>query len=99
MDIFTRQDLELLTQERTGMCVSLYLRTHTTGSETRQDPINFSNLLAPVQEELVALGMRPHDARNFIKPARALVSDAAFWQSQSQGLAVFLADGLFRPYR
>ena len=99
MDIVTRQDLELLTQERTGMCVSLYLRTHTTGSEARQDPINFSNMLAAVLEELVAHGMRPHDARNFIKPARALVSDAAFWQSQTPGLAVFLADGLFRPYR
>ena len=99
MDIFTNQDLELLTRERTGMCVSLYLRTHTTGSEVQQDPISFNNMLAPVQEELVALGMHPADARNFIRPARTLVSDAAFWQARSEGLAVFLADGLFRPYR
>ena len=99
MDIFTRQDLELLTRERTGMCVSLYLRTQRTGSEARQDSTNFSNMLAPIQQELVAHGMRPQDARSFIRPARALVSDAAFWQSQSEGLAVFLADGLFRPYR
>ena len=99
MDIFTRQDLELLTQDRTGICVSLYLRTHTTGSEVLQDPINFNNMLAAVQEELIAQGMRMPDARNFVRPARALVSDKAFWESQSQGLAVFLAGGFIRPYR
>ena len=99
MDILTKQDLELLTQDRAGSCVSLYLRTHTTGSGVQQDPISFSNMLAPIQEELVALGMRLPDARSFIRPARALVSDTAFWQGQGQGLAVFLANGFFRPYR
>jgi hypothetical protein len=99
MDIFTKHDLELLTQERTGTCVSLYLRTRGTGSEVRQDSINFNNMLAAVQEELIAEGIRPSDARSLIRPARALVSDTAFWQSGSRGLAVFLADGFFRPYR
>jgi hypothetical protein len=99
MDIFTRQDLELLSQERTGICVSLYLRTHTAGSEALQDPINFNNMLARIQQELVAVGMRTPDARNFMRPARDLVSDKAFWQSLGPGLAVFLADGFFRPYR
>jgi len=99
MDQFTEQDLAVLTQEGTGTCVSLYLRTHTTASDVRQDPINFNNMLAPIQEELVALGMRAQDARNFIRPARALVSDTAFWQSRTRGLAVFLGDGLFRTYR
>lgn len=99
MDILTRHDLELLTQERTGTCVSLYLRTNTTGSEAQQDPINFNNMLAALQEELIAEGTHPSAARNLIRPARALVSDTAFWQSQSRGLAVFLADGFLRPYR
>ena len=99
MDAFTRDDLELLTGERTGICVSLYLRTHTTGSETLQDPISFNNMLARAEEELAALGMRPTDARRFMEPARRLGSDKAFWQFQGQGLALFLTDGLFRSYR
>lgn len=99
MDLFTKHDLELLTRERTGMCVSLYLRRQGTGSEVQQDTINFNNMLAAVQEELTALGMDRPDARNFIKPARALVSDNAFWQLPSRGLALFLAEGFFQPYR
>ena len=99
MDVVTNTDLELLTRERTGICVSLYLRTQVTGSGVLQDPVSFNTMLTGVQQELVAQGMRPPDARNFIRPARALGSDQAFWQVQSQGLAVFLADGFFRPYR
>jgi hypothetical protein len=99
MDAFTRDDLELLTGERTGICVSLYLRTHTAGSETLRDPISFNNMLARAEEELAALGMRPTDARRFMEPARRLGSDKAFWQFQGQGLALFLTDGLFRSYR
>jgi hypothetical protein len=98
MDLFTNNDLELLARERTGMCVSLYLGT-ATGPEVQQNTIHFNNMLAAVQEELLALGMHRAEARSFIKPARALISDKAFWQFPSRGLAVFLADGLFRPYR
>ena len=97
MDVVTNQDLELLTRERTGMCVSLYLRTHPSGSE--QDSMNLNNMLAAVQAELVALGMEQQGVRSFIRPARALVSDNAFWQVPGRGLALFLADGFFRSYR
>lgn len=99
MDTFTNHDLELLTQERTGICISLYLRTHVTGSEILQDPIRFNNLLAQAGEELISFGMRPPDARRFLEPARGLVADKGFWQFQSQGLALFLTDGLFLSYR
>ena len=97
MDVITNQDLELLTQERTGMCVSLYLRTHPSGSE--QDSMNLSNMLAAVQDELVAQGMDRQAVRSFVRPGRALVSNNAFWQAPGRGLAVFLADGFFRSYR
>jgi len=99
MDVVTKNDLELLTRERTGMCVSLYLRTQVTGSEVLQDPVSFNAMLTGVQQELVAQGMSAPEARNFIRPARALGSDQAFWQVQSKGLAVFLADGFSRTYR
>jgi len=97
MDVVTNQELELLTQGRTGTCVSLYLRTHPSRSE--QDSMNLNNMLAAVQDELVALGMDRQGARSFVRPARDLVSDKAFWQAPSRGLALFLADGFFRSYR
>lgn len=97
MDVVTNQDLELLTQERKGICVSLYLRTHTSGSD--QDSMNLNNMLAAVQAELAALGMDRHGVRGFVRPGRALVLDNAFWQVPSRGLALFLADGFSRSYR
>ena len=97
MDVVTNQDLELLTRERTGICVSLYLRTHPSRSE--QGSMNLSNMLAAVQDELVALGMERQAVRSFVRPGRALVSDNAFWQAPGRGMAVFLADGFFRSYR
>ena len=97
MDVVTKQDLELLTQERKGTCVSLYLRTHPSGSE--QDSMNLSNMLAAVQEELAGLGMDQRGARSFVRPGRALVSDNAFWQVPCRGVALFLAEGSFQSYR
>jgi hypothetical protein len=97
MDAVTKQDLELLTQERKGICVSLYLRAHPSRPE--QDSMNLNNMLAAVQAELTALGMDQHGVRSFIRPARALLSDTAFWQVPGRGLALFLADGFFRSYR
>jgi len=97
MDAVTNQDLQLLSQERTGMCVSLYLRTQPGGSE--QNSMNLSNMLAALQEELVALGMERQAARVLVRPLRDLISNNAFWQVPSRGLALFLAHGFVRSYR
>lgn len=99
MDQFTNHDLELLTSDRTGVCLSLYLRTHLTGTEILQDQTRFRNLLSRAEEELADLGMPAAKARNMIEQARRFDSDKAFWQYQSHGLAIFLTDGLFRAYR
>lgn len=82
-----------------GWCVSLYLPTHRAGRETEQDPIRLRNLLRRAEEELRARGVRstPLDAL-FAKP-RDLLRDHDFWQHQSDGLAVFFSEDLFRFFR
>ena len=80
-------------------CVSILLPTHTSGRETRQDPIRLENLLDQVQEQLKSRGMRRPDSEMLLKPARDVINDSNFWQFQGEALAVYLAEGMTRLLR
>jgi len=97
MDLFTKQDLQILLNPPASPCISIYLPTHRGGAE--QDPIRWKNLLRNVEEQLLGRGMRPAAAVELLAPAREKESDAAFWNSQSDGLAYFQAPDLTRCYR
>ena len=84
----TVQVFRTLLADTNGPCVSLYLPTHRRPAETRQDVIHLKNLLAEAERELAQFDGAEVDA--ILAPARALVDDRAFWQSQREGLAVLL---------
>jgi hypothetical protein len=73
--------------------------TRKAGDEILENRVRFRNLLDEAEEELVEGGMRRPEAQALLSPARPLVEDELFWQRQSDGLAVFLAEGLARKYR
>ena len=99
MNIPTRSDLRSLIDRQKGSCVSLYMPAHRAGSERRQDPIRFKNLVRQAQEQLEAAGVRSPEARGILEPAADLLRHNDFWQHQGDGLAVFAAPGIFQPYR
>jgi len=99
MDLLNLEELKALVRQDVGPCASIFMPTHRAGAETRQDPIRFKNLLREAEQGLRALGLRSPQARGLLKPARELLTDSAFWRHQSDGLAVFAADKLFRFYR
>jgi hypothetical protein len=99
MDRFTKDDLNTLAQVEAQWCMSFYLPTHKTGQDVLQDPIVMKNLVRHAEEQLQTLGMRGPDAQELLEPARSLVLDGDFWQHQGQGLAVFVAPGVFQHYR
>ncbi len=72
---------------------------HSKDPETQQDPLRLKNLLREAEQQLVELEVRPAEARDWLAPASALLDDADFWQHQSNGLALFIAEGFFRYYR
>lgn len=80
-------------------CVSILMPTHTSGSETRQDPIRLENLLDQVQEQLKFRGMRRPEREGLLKPARDVIHAASFWQFQGEALAVYLTAGMTRLLR
>lgn len=99
LSVITRDDIRDLLQIPDSPCVSIYMPTFRAGAETQQNPIRFKNLLRSVQERFEAQGMRDADAAELLTPLRELVDDQAFWQTQSDGLALFFSPGTFRAFR
>src|SRR3954453_11543755 len=86
-----REDLEDLLQSPGRPRVSIYMPTFRAGVETQQNPIRLKNLLRSVQQKLEESGMESTDAAELMTPVRELVDDQAFWQTQSDGLAIFFS--------
>ncbi len=99
MKQLSQAELEALMQRRDSVCVSLYAPMVKAGPETQQNAIRFKNLLREVADALGERGMTPQEVARFLEPASVLIDDTPFWQHQSDGLAVFLAQGFFRYYR
>ena len=99
LDIVTADDVAALLGQRGDTVVSIYLPTHRSGPDTRQDPIRLKNLLVDARAELLDLGMRAPNADRLLAPARALVGDNAFWQHQEDGLAVLLSNQGMESFR
>jgi len=99
VDLLTKAELERLATKENGWHVSLFLPTHRAGAEIEQDRIRLKNLLSQAEDELLAAGLRSPEAAQLVAPAQTLLQDSRFWQHMSDGLAVFLSEGLFHRYR
>ncbi len=94
-----REDLQALLERSEGKCVSVYMPTVQAGKETRQNPIRFKNLVAKARERLVASGVKAEEADALLEPARRLIPERPFWQTQSTGLAAFISPWGMRTLR
>ncbi len=94
---FTRADMNALMTQKKNPCVSIFLPTHRVTMESQQDQIRYKNLLRKAEDKLKALGFE--DLEKMMEPAKSILKDTAFWAHQGDGLAVFIANDLFRRYR
>lgn len=99
MDTFSTSDLKRLTTAQQGPCVSIFMPTHAVGPDGQQDALRLKNLLARAQRGLVDQGVRAPEAKKLLDPVRDLPAEHGFWEKRSQGLAVFIADGLWNRFR
>ena len=72
--------------------VSLFASMQRAGREVRQNEIRWKNILKDARQQLLDAGLEEDAADKYLKPANDKVSDAEFWQHQSDGLAMFLSD-------
>ncbi|MDV7395468.1 hypothetical protein RZS08_29040, partial [Arthrospira platensis SPKY1] len=94
-----RSELRALAETGNGWHVSLYMPVHPLGYEAQQNPVRLKNLLSQAEEQLVTGGMRRPEALELLAPAERLLTDGWFWRYQSEGLAIFCSQGLFRRFR
>ncbi|HWB14645.1 MAG TPA: hypothetical protein VG826_35810 [Pirellulales bacterium] len=98
MEPVTKQTFDALLRYRAWPCVSVYLPTHAGGFEGQAGRVRLKNLLVDAEERLVARGIRPVEARDFLASANKLVENEAFWKDQTEGLAVFASPKEIRSF-
>jgi hypothetical protein len=99
MDNFSHAKLRELLDSSPRAGVSLFLPTHRLGSESQQDRIRIKNLAGRAEDLLRGRGLSSAESVAILSPALELVDDTQFWQHQSDGLALFMAEGFMRRYR
>jgi hypothetical protein len=77
----------LVTTKDTAL--SIYMPTHTFGSETISDASKFNALLNVAAKQLADSGLSQSEVESVIGPVRGITSPDSFWQHRSEGLAIF----------
>ena len=98
--MIAKSELLELAEMRHEPCVSIFIPTHRSGEEVLKgkDALKLKNQLKEVKSKLEHQGMSANDIKTFIQPINDLINDSVFWRHQSDGLAIFLSDPVFRTY-
>lgn len=98
--MITREELIELAQIRNTPSVSIFIPTHRAGKETLNgvDAKRLKNQLKHVKQNLEKQGIQKNKVDAVIKPLTRLVNDGEFWRHQSDGLAVFCSEKVFKKY-
>jgi len=98
MDVLSQDEIKTLLGKHQGLCISIFMPTFRTGSESQQNQIRLRNLLRSAEEKLLAGGLRPQEIKTLLEPAQVLPGNVLFWRRQSDGLALFISADLFRCF-
>jgi hypothetical protein len=91
-DAFNKNDLDALLKHENSPCISIYIPTYRGGKESLQNQIRFKNTMEKIKS--IAPGID-------LGPAMALLENgnAAFWQYQKDGFALFMSPETTRAFR
>ncbi|WP_029036179.1 baeRF3 domain-containing protein [Salinimicrobium xinjiangense] len=100
MPILTKEQFENLAKFDNNPCVSIFIPTQRAGKDVleEKDKINLKSQWKKATEELKAMGYPQEKIDKIGKPIEGLLDDRDFWRHQSDGLALFLADGFSEKF-
>lgn len=98
MDLLANDYADLIMEERTGPCLSLYQPTHRAFPERQQDPIRFRNLVRTMAESL-RQKYPNREIDPLLAPFHALAENQDFWNHCLDGLVVLGAPDAMRVYK
>lgn len=101
MDVISKDEFKELANYQADDCVSIYIPTHSSGMEVNEkyDTLVFKNNVQKARLQLTAKGMDIRKVDALLAPATELIRNEEFWNKQTEGLAVFLADNFFKMYQ
>ncbi|HET8753230.1 MAG TPA: hypothetical protein VFM59_02635 [Salinimicrobium sp.] len=100
MPIVKREKFEALAKFDNNPCISIYIPTHRAGKDVleEKDRIQLKSQWKKVFEKLKEMNLSTDKIEKLGKPVEQLLTDNNFWRHQSDGLAIFIADGFFEKF-
>jgi hypothetical protein len=98
MNGITHVQLHELIQSESAPSISIYMPTHKTENEVRQDRVRFKHLLQVADELLTMHGTPSNTATHLLREAQAEVNNVLLWEKPTGGLAVFVSQRCLRHY-
>jgi hypothetical protein len=100
MKEITENDLKELATVHDLHCLSVFIPTHVSGDKDilAGDALLLKKELKEIKRKLPARGLAPAEIEEWVSPIQELADDPEFWSRQEGGLALFLADDLFKRY-
>lgn len=90
MSVVKRETIEHLINETRDTNVSIFIPTHKTGEESKQDSIRFKKIIKQVKNDLIQRGWKEPDVDELFKDVIAKTDENQFWLHQNKGLAFYV---------
>jgi hypothetical protein len=94
-----KEQLVALATFKNDPCITVYTATNSTASveaNVQKDFIGFKNKLQQLTTLLKERNIEQTKIERLLKPGYDLLRDENFWTQTSEGLVLFIADGVFR---
>lgn len=100
MPLITKKEIAELHDVNQENCISIFIPTHRAGEKVLQgeDALMLKNQLTEVSDKLAKKGFHADVIKKMTAPVQQLIDDTSFWREQSDGLAIFIADGFSKIY-
>lgn len=99
MNTLSKEEFTELAGYNFETCISIFIPTHRSGVEVNEmhDALTLKNKLHELGRTLI--GLDQDTSNNILKDGFNLVEQRDFWNSQLEGLAVFMSDDFFKYFK
>ncbi len=98
MTTFNRTKFETLSEVHSDYAVSIYIPTQQAGDNRNKSMVRLKNHVQETEKELEALGLKPREIEDFLKPINGMLEDSTLFRNLRESLAIFRCKSSFEYY-
>ncbi|MDT0678070.1 hypothetical protein [Autumnicola musiva] len=100
MSLISQEEFQKIAEHKGDVCVSIFIPTQRAGKEVleQKDKKHLKSSWDEAKRKLEKKGISEEKIKSIGKPIVDLLEDPEFWRHQSDGLAIFAADGFFSKF-